>query len=228
MKTLVIVAHPERTNSGVQQFLKESSASLVDVTYHYLDEQKPTIDVKAERHLLRQHQRIIFQFPMYWYSAPALLKNWIDCVITEQRNHLNLEGKELGIVISMGLKEEAFQAGGKERFTLSELMRPFEAISHACGMTYLPIFPIYLFTYQTDEEKKNLLIKYQQYVTMHFPQNFASRETWFLTQLKQKMTHSNLSNEQRDRLIQLTDVIKENRHHLTDLLTTLDEMRMEE
>lgn len=40
-----------------------------------------TIDVEKEQQLLLELERIVFQFPMYWYSSPALLKQWEDDVL---------------------------------------------------------------------------------------------------------------------------------------------------
>ncbi len=36
------------------------------------------INVKREQELVENHDNIIFQFPLYWYSSPSLLKKWID------------------------------------------------------------------------------------------------------------------------------------------------------
>ncbi|MEJ1312997.1 NAD(P)H-dependent oxidoreductase [Latilactobacillus sakei] len=69
MKTLVIVSHPEMANSLVQNFLKASAMPFQDeVTWHDLATIQQ-LDVAAEQALLRDHERIIFQFPLYWYAC---------------------------------------------------------------------------------------------------------------------------------------------------------------
>ncbi len=70
------------------------------------------IDIETELQLLAQHDRIIFQFPFYWYSSPAHLKIWQDNVL-ERAAH-GLKGKELGIVLTTGVAEKEYQAGGKK------------------------------------------------------------------------------------------------------------------
>ena len=40
------------------------------------------IDVAEEQKHLAAADRIILQFPFYWYSTPALLKQWQDDVLT--------------------------------------------------------------------------------------------------------------------------------------------------
>ncbi|OTE82596.1 NAD(P)H dehydrogenase, partial [Escherichia coli] len=113
MRTLIIISHPTMEESLKQQFFKEASSGL-SVTWHHLEASYPDgkIDVKAELQLLAQHDRIIFQFPFYWYSSPAHLKIWQDNVL-EQATRV-LEGKELGIVLTTGVAEKEYQAGGKE------------------------------------------------------------------------------------------------------------------
>jgi putative NADPH-quinone reductase len=54
-----------------------------NVTIHQLYAAYPDfrIDVKREQELLSLHDRMILQFPLYWYSTPALLKQWFDVVL---------------------------------------------------------------------------------------------------------------------------------------------------
>jgi glutathione-regulated potassium-efflux system ancillary protein KefG len=41
-----------------------------------------TIDVEFEQQQLKQHDLIVLQFPLQWYSVPPLLKKWMDDVLT--------------------------------------------------------------------------------------------------------------------------------------------------
>ena len=76
-----------------------SSTAIRDldgVTIHDLYEDYPTlaIDVKREQQLLAAHDVIVFQHPFYWYSVPAILKEWQDLVLEHgwaygaRRHHL--------------------------------------------------------------------------------------------------------------------------------------------
>ncbi|XP_062868699.1 NAD(P)H dehydrogenase [quinone] 1 [Trichomycterus rosablanca] len=40
-------------------------------------------DIKEEQRKLTEADFIIFQFPLYWFSAPAIVKGWIDRVLTQ-------------------------------------------------------------------------------------------------------------------------------------------------
>ena len=39
------------------------------------------INVKREQALLAEHDIIVFQHPFYWYSCPAIMKEWMDLVL---------------------------------------------------------------------------------------------------------------------------------------------------
>ena len=39
------------------------------------------IDVKREQQLLLDHDIIVLQHPFYWYSSPAIIKEWLDLVL---------------------------------------------------------------------------------------------------------------------------------------------------
>lgn len=40
-------------------------------------------DVAEEQHKVEQAELIIFQYPLYWFSMPAIMKGWIDRVLTQ-------------------------------------------------------------------------------------------------------------------------------------------------
>uniref|UniRef100_A0A1A7XP59 NAD(P)H dehydrogenase [quinone] 1 n=1 Tax=Iconisemion striatum TaxID=60296 RepID=A0A1A7XP59_9TELE len=40
-------------------------------------------DIRQEQDKVKKADLIIFQFPMYWFSVPAILKGWIDRVLTQ-------------------------------------------------------------------------------------------------------------------------------------------------
>ncbi|WP_028544467.1 NAD(P)H-dependent oxidoreductase [Paenibacillus taiwanensis] len=149
MKVLVIVAHPDLESSVINRAWIEELRGHADVTVHdlytnYPDEQ---IDVEREQRLCEQHDRIVMQFPFYWYSSPPLLKKWQDKVLTYGWAYGSggdkLHHKELMLAVSTGGVEEKYRAGGTNQFTTSELLRPFQATSNLIGMTYLPAYLFY-------------------------------------------------------------------------------------
>ena len=79
-RVLVILAHPVLERSQVNRRLIEVARAVSGITVHDLYEAYPTlrINVKHEQQLCEQHDVVIFQHPFYWYSAPALVKEWQD------------------------------------------------------------------------------------------------------------------------------------------------------
>ncbi|KRM94367.1 NADPH-quinone reductase (modulator of drug activity B) [Lentilactobacillus senioris DSM 24302 = JCM 17472] len=185
MKTLIIVAHPEIENSQTQEFLYQG-AQAMNVEWHHLDA-IAQLNVEAEQQLLRTADRIIFQFPLYWYAAPASLKDWEDTVLT--RNFIYGDGrfplanKELGIVVTTGRPLKDFRHGGTENITIDEMLASLRAVGHLAQMKILPAMPIAQFSYQQEAEQMQLLIDYQRYLTQPAPDSLANRETWFANQL---------------------------------------------
>ncbi|MBT2732299.1 NAD(P)H-dependent oxidoreductase [Carnobacterium sp. ISL-102] len=229
MKTLVIISHPEMMESGSQQYLLSSIPEGKDITIHHLESVYPDfkIDVEMEQALLKEHERIIFQFPFYWYSAPALLKKWQDEVLTDgfaygKRGKV-LTGKEFGLVMSIGVKEEEYQPGGREGFSIDELTKPFQAMALKTGMVFLKTLPIFQFSYLTEEQKMNLLIRYQQYLTREKEDSLKAREKWFIQELKSTDT-SKLNDGDQFVLNQAIEFIEENRDTIDELKIVLDQM----
>jgi putative NADPH-quinone reductase len=148
MKTLVILAHPNIEGSRVNRRLIEEVRKHSEITVHELYASYPdwVIDVPREQELLEKHDRIIFQFPLYWYSTPPLLKKWQDDVLTYGWAYgsqgRKLQGKEFLIATSIGGRQEVYQAGGSNHFTMSEILRPLHATANMCKMTYLPAFVV--------------------------------------------------------------------------------------
>ena len=167
-KTLIILAHPNISDSIVNKSLIESIQNEPNITVHDLYatyKSVEAIDVAKEQALLLEHDRIIFQFPLYWYSAPAMLKEWQDKVLGYSfafgPNGDNLAGKESKLVVSVGSPEYAYQAGFYNNFTLSEFLRPFQAMITFTGMIFRGSFGAYNANKLTPEITSQHISTYQ-------------------------------------------------------------------
>ncbi len=149
LKILILFAHPAFQRARVQPALLAAARSLEGVTIHDLYEAYPDlmIDVPREQELLRAHDVIVFQHPFYWYSSPAILKEWQDLVLQHGfaygRDGTALHGKMMMSAISAGGGEAAYREDGVNRFTIAELLRPFEQTAALCGMRWLPPFVVH-------------------------------------------------------------------------------------
>jgi putative NADPH-quinone reductase len=148
MQALVILAHPAYNQSLANKtIIEELSNSHANLTIRHLDAIYPSyaIDVKAEQELLMTTSTIILQFPFYWYSCPASLKNWLDQVLTYNFAYgpegTKLAGKRLILSLTIGGPAQAYHPLGYNHFSVSEFLRPFEQTAYLTQMQYCP--PIY-------------------------------------------------------------------------------------
>lgn len=143
---LVLFAHPVLEKSRAHARMIRNIKNMAGVTFRDLYELYPEfdIDVQAEQQLLLRHDIIIWQHPFYWYSAPPLLKQWIDLVLEHGwaygREGNMLQGKRILNAISCGGPLEAYSKTGRNRFTIREFLVPFEQTAYLCNMQYLPPF----------------------------------------------------------------------------------------
>lgn len=155
-KVLVLFAHPAQSESEVNMPLFSELADLEQVTTVDLYAEYPRfrIDVEKEQQRLLAHDIIVFQFPLYWYSSPAIIKEWQDLVLeygfAYGKTGDQLKNKSLMIMTSAGAQQDAYQTEGLNQYPLRELLRPFEQTAHLCQMHYIP--PFVLFGSRTAQE----------------------------------------------------------------------------
>lgn len=148
-RILILFAHPALEKSRVQYPLVKQARATEGVTFHDLYQCYPDfmINIGHEQALLQQHDIILLQFPLLWYSTPSMLKEWQDLVLEygfaygNQGNHLT--GKCFGTVISTGGDQAAYNAQTPTDFTMRQLLYPLEKMASFCNMTYLPPFVIH-------------------------------------------------------------------------------------
>lgn len=148
-KVLVLFAHPALEKSRVNRRLVEAVRDLAGITFNDLYDAYPEfdVDVRREQELLLAHEIVVLQHPFYWYSTPALFKQWQDLVLEHGWAYGSggtaLRGKTGISVITTGGSEEAYQTDGHNHFTMQQLLAPIQQTSNLCGMGYLPPFVVH-------------------------------------------------------------------------------------
>jgi len=148
-RVLILFAHPALHTSRINRAMVDALSGLDGVTLHDLYERYPDlhIAVETEQRLLAEHDVIVFQHPVFWYSSPAILKEWQDQVLAWGfafgDKGTALRGKRMVSAISAGGGVETYQRGGLNHFTIAELLAPFEQTARFCGMNYLSPFIVY-------------------------------------------------------------------------------------
>lgn len=157
-RVLVLFAHPVLERSRVNRRLVEAIRDLEHVTIRDLYEDYPTlaIDVGREQDDLLAHDVIVFQHPFYWYSSPAILKEWQDLVLEHGWAYgvggTHLRGKLTLNAITTGGPAGAYQRSGYNRFTVRELLAPWDQTAHLCGMRFLAPFAVHAALAVTGDE----------------------------------------------------------------------------
>ncbi|HXH03114.1 MAG TPA: NAD(P)H-dependent oxidoreductase [Candidatus Competibacteraceae bacterium] len=146
---LVLFAHPDPEHSRVNRVLRDALTDLPGIVVHDLYETYPElhIDVRREQRLLAAADLLVFLHPVYWYSCPAILKEWQDVVLERGFAYGpggdRLHGKDFWQAVSTGGRAEAYRRDGYNRYTIEEMLRPFEATANICGMRHHPPYVIH-------------------------------------------------------------------------------------
>lgn len=155
MKILNLVFHPDLSGSRVNKTWKQQldeSGKITTSRDMYAEYPDYRIDIEREQRLLREHDRIIFQFPMFWYSVPPLLKKWLDDVLAYDfaygENGDKLKGKDMQVIVSVGGREK-FYSGFDIFASVPDLLRPFQLTANLVQMNYL--VPEYMFEADASE-----------------------------------------------------------------------------
>src|SRR3954470_12910646 len=149
MKILILFAHPRLSSSVVQRALLDAVTDLENVTIRDLYAAYPDfeIDIDREQQELLSHDLIVLQHPFYWYSCPAIVKEWLDLVLENGWAYGpggdRLHRKFMMSVVSTGGSDTAYQAGGLNRFEVTALLSPFDQTAYLCGLGWLEPFIVY-------------------------------------------------------------------------------------
>ena len=147
-KILILFAHPAFKRSIINAELRAAVEGLEGITYHDLYACYPDflIDIRHEQHLCESHDIIVFQHPFYWYSTPAIIKEWMDLVLEHGWAYGTtgnaLSGKITFQALTAGGDTRTYRPGGLNLFTIRELTAPFRATVSLCRMEWLPPFAV--------------------------------------------------------------------------------------
>lgn len=171
-KILILFAHPRLDRSEVNLDIKTAVEGLPGITLVDLYAEYPTFDINIDREQQRllENDIIVFQHPVYWYSCPAILKEWQDLVLEYDFAYGNdgkaLEGKILFNAVTCGGRQEAYTKKGYNHFELRNLFAPFEQTANLCHMQYLPPFVLFAAGHAKEEDRFDQHLEdYQRFLT---------------------------------------------------------------
>jgi NAD(P)H dehydrogenase (quinone) len=120
-------------------------------------------DIQREHQLLAEADLIIFQFPLWWYSMPALMKGYIDRVFSmgwAYGGGQALAGKKVLVSMTTGAPDFAWTE--EKRGTIKEIFKHlFVGTFGLCGLRPLEPFIVYGAKRQSEQEKILLFERYK-------------------------------------------------------------------
>lgn len=150
MKTLVLLSHPNLESSIANKTIIEHLKKMIPnskIKVRHLEALYPNyeIDVESEQSALLDADFLIFQHPLYWYSTPAILKKYLDDVMTwgfaYGTGGDKLKGKHFMQSITVGGSKEAYTPLGYNRFSVEDLLKPMQQTVYHTQMVYnLPMY----------------------------------------------------------------------------------------
>ncbi|WP_172253818.1 NAD(P)H-dependent oxidoreductase [Saccharibacillus deserti] len=172
MHTLIIAAHPSLDASRVnRKWLEEARKYPERITVSSLHEKYPdgVIDIAAEQALVESHDRIVLQFPFYWFNCPPMIKQWLDEVLLEGWAYGEgvdlFRSKSLGLAITAGVREEDYRPGAEFRYEMATLLTPFELTAQYIQARYETPFVQYGVNSRTsDAEIERSAKRYADYL----------------------------------------------------------------
>lgn len=146
---LVLLAHPSIDTSNINRALFNAAIAHDQVTAIDLYKEYPDFNINSaiEQKRLLKHDIIIFLFPTFWYSTPALLKEWQDKVLEYGFAYgtfgNKLHGKILLCVTSTGSPMSAYQNEFKNNLIIRNLLLPLEMMANDTGLNFVEPLVIY-------------------------------------------------------------------------------------
>jgi len=172
--TLILVFHSDMAASRANSALAATARTLPDVEVVDMQARYPEsridlyADAARDAQMLLGADRIVLQFPVQWYSTPSLLKTWQDAVLTRmyylehEAEGDRLAGTPLMIAATAGNISAAYGRGGRNHFTIDEILTPLKATAHRCGLPWHPPHLVFAADRMSDEMLTNAAEKYRR------------------------------------------------------------------
>lgn len=124
-----------------------------------------TPDVRAEQEKMAWCDLMIFQFPLWWFGMPAILKGWVDRTFTRGFAYKSgrkydqgiFKGRRAMICATTGTASSLYQPDGVDG-DINHIFWPIHnGIFHYAGFDVLPPFMAWMADSTSEEERKCLL-----------------------------------------------------------------------
>ncbi|NWW76464.1 NQO2 dehydrogenase, partial [Climacteris rufus] len=122
-------------------------------------------DLVEEQKKVQEADLLIFQFPLYWFNMPAILKGWMDRVLVPgfaydlSKPGGLLQGKLCLFSFTTGGTKEKYATRGDIRYLLWPMQR---GLTQFCGLKVLEPHICYAPEHASEEKRKEMLTAWTQ------------------------------------------------------------------
>jgi len=129
-------------------------------------------DIVIEQQKLKAADLVIFQFPLWWFSLPAILKGWVDRVMTmgfaygagQRYDQGGLKGRRAMLALTTGGPEPSYSERGING-AMEQILFPIQhGILYFCGLQPLPPFVVYGPAHLSPEQRHAELERYRRHL----------------------------------------------------------------
>lgn len=129
-------------------------------------------DIVVEQQKLLASDLLILQFPLWWFSMPAILKGWVDRVMTmgfaygagKRYDEGGLKGRRAMLAVTTGGPEAGYSAQGVNG-AMDRILYPIQhGILFFCGYRVLPPFVAFAPAHADPEARTAMLRAYQDHL----------------------------------------------------------------
>lgn len=156
-KVIVYYAHPGQRFSRANKAMADAARRIDGITFVdlYAEYPRHDIDVDREQTRLLDHDVVVFQFPLYWYSTPSLVKEWEDLVLEHGFAYGSdgdkLAGKTLMLALTAAGPLDAYTPEGYQHYPLRTFLTPLEQTARLCSMRFATPYVLHA-ALKADEE----------------------------------------------------------------------------
>lgn len=127
-------------------------------------------DIRAELEKLDWCDALVFQFPLWWFSVPAILKGWVDRVFAMGRiygggkwyDNGAFKGKRALLSLTTGGPESIYSEAGLNG-NIHDILFPINhGILRFTGFDVLPPFVVWAPVRASDEQRRDYLEAYRR------------------------------------------------------------------
>ncbi len=129
-------------------------------------------DILMEQKKLRDCDLLILQFPLWWFSMPAILKGWVDRVMSmgfaygggQWYDTGGLKGRRAMLSITTGGPDFMYSPNGRNG-DMEKILFPIQhGVLYFCGFEVLPPFIAYSPAHASKEQRTQMLATYRDHL----------------------------------------------------------------